>query len=358
MRHVVQTHLRYHIVDERGKLSISPEAEALLKRSGYGVYKHATVELCHWTKEALTRNRHCYKVRFYGAPLGGSHRCVEFSPLGMICYNKCIYCWRPVESYDYLKPSSDVVYDPEEIVQGVLRERRRLLSGYYGHPACSRERVEEAMRPTHWAISLSGEPTLYPKLPELVHYLRSLNDVRSIFIVTDGRNPEMLERLDREDALPTQLYLSLTAPNEDLYRRIHVPILERESAWKSFVKSLELLSALRTRTVIRLTLIRDLNTHESYIREFAELIRLANPHFVEVKSYMSLGYSVYKIGREGMLRHEEVKMWTERLLDLINETDKRFEYMDESMSSRVVVIRNVKLKVDRLIRSVKPEIDV
>ncbi len=349
--------LRYHIVDENGKITISPEAKRALEKAGYGVWKHATVELCHWTRRALTEGRSCYKVKFYAAPWGGSHRCVEMCPVGMICLNKCIYCWRPAESYDYVYLTPELVYDPPELVEGILRERRRLLSGYFGHPKCSRQRVEEALRPTHWAISLSGEPCLYPKLPELIIYLRQLPETRSIFVVTNGRVPEMIEKMEREDALPTQLYLSLTAPNEELYYRIHVPILDRENAWKSFNRSLELLSTLRTRTVIRLTLIKNINTDIKYIPEFAELIRKANPHFVEVKSYMSLGYSVYKIGREGMMRHEEVREWTKALLRELNRSNEHFTIVDESLESRIVLLQNVKRKIDRIIREVKPKVE-
>ncbi len=348
--------LRYHVFDENGKLSISPEFQKSLIRAGYGVWKHATVELCHWTKRSLTELRSCYKVKFYGAPYRGSHRCVEMSPLGMICLNKCIYCWRPAESYDYYIPKPEEVYDPPEIVEGILKERKRLLSGYFGHPKCTRERVEEALRPTHWAISLSGEPCLYPKLPELILYLREQPYMRSIFVVTNGRVPEMIEKMDREDTLPTQLYLSLTAPNEELYNKIHVPILNRESAWKDFNRSLELLSTVRTRTVIRLTLIKGWNTEEKYVQEFAELIRKANPHFIEVKSYMSLGYSLYKIGREGMLRHEEVLQYSKKLLRELNKETDRYEIVDESLDSRIVLIQNKVRRIERQIRSVKPEV--
>jgi len=354
---VTELELKYHIIDENGKLAIKPEVEHSLKRAGYGVWKHATVELCHWTKQSLTTGRSCYKVKFYAAPWGGSHRCVEMCPVGMICLNKCIYCWRPAESYDYFYPSPEQVYDPPEIVEGILKERRRLLSGYFGHPKCTRERVEEALQPTHWAISLSGEPCLYPKLPELILYLRQLPNTRSIFVVTNGRVPEMIERMDREDALPTQLYLSLTAPNEELYYKIHVPILDRDNAWKKFRRSLELLSTVRTRTVIRLTLIKGINTDDKHIPEFAELIKLANPHFIEVKSYMSLGYSVYKIGKEGMLRHEEVKEWTKRLLQELNRDVERFELVDESLDSRIVLLQNKIRKIDRIIREVKPRVE-
>lgn len=115
----------------------------------------------------------------------------------MICSNRCVYCWRPTDSFDSLIPTTDLVDDPEELIQGVLRERYRLLTGYFGNPK-SKERAKEALVPTHWSISLSGEPTLYPKLPQLVKYLKSLPNTKSVFIVTNGEHPEMLERLQQE----------------------------------------------------------------------------------------------------------------------------------------------------------------
>jgi len=352
---LIKEQLRYHIIGGVGgrvKLRISDETKAKLMRAGYGIYNHSTVELCHWTRSALTQEQSCYKFKFYGAPAGGSHRCVEFSPVGMVCSNRCVYCWRPTDTFDSFMPNEGLVDDPEELIRGVLMERYRLLTGYFGHPK-ARERAREALTPTHWSISLSGEPTLYPKLPQLVRYLRGLPSTKSIFIVTNGEHPEMLERLQREDALPTQLYLSCNAPNRELFYRINVPVMYREDAWERWLRSLELLSKVNTRTVIRITLIRSLNYDPKYIPEFAKLMVIGNPHFIEVKSYMNLGHSVYRLSRGDMLTHEEVRDWAMKLLDEVNRQGGNFRYMDEDPPSRIVVLQNMSRYVDRWI--VKPE---
>lgn len=340
--------LRYHEFSD-GMLRITDDTIRILKKAHYGVYGHATVELCHWTKSALTGGPSCYKYKFYGAPVGGSHRCAEIGPVGMICSNKCIYCWRPSESFDAYEPSPSEVLNPEELVAGVLKERRRLLSGYFGHSRSSREKVLEALQPTHWAISLSGEPTMYPKLPELIKYLKSLPTTRSIFLVTNGAYPEMLEKLWREDALPTQIYLSLNAPNKELFYKIANPVIHREDAWERVLRSLEILSKIPTRTVVRITLIRGWNTGDELLPQFAKVLSIGNPHFIEPKSYMHLGHSVFRLSKENMLRHEEVKEWGLKLLKALGDVGMRFSFMDEDENSRIVVLQNMDRYVDRWI---------
>jgi tRNA wybutosine-synthesizing protein 1 len=340
--------LRYHVINGY-RIRISSATREKLMDAKYGVSGHSTVELCHWTRSALTGGASCYKFKFYGAPVGGSHRCVELSPVGMICSNRCVYCWRPSESFDTIELTPEMVDDPEDVVNGILRERYRLLTGYFGHPRSSRDRVNEALMPTHWAISLSGEPTLYPKLPQLIKYIKSLPSTRSIFLVTNGQHPEMLQRLQDEDALPTQLYLSCNAPNRELYYKVNVPVMNRDDAWERWLRSLELLSRLNTRTVVRITLIGGWNNHESLIPEYAKLMRIGNPHFIEIKSYMHLGHSTYRLGRESMLRHEDVREWGMRMLDELSKLGSRFWLMDESVESRIVVLQNMDRYVDRYI---------
>ncbi|MFP3307036.1 MAG: 4-demethylwyosine synthase TYW1 [Thermocladium sp.] len=344
MEEVQEERLKYHEVIG-GKIKIKIDTRAELLKSKYGVYGHATVELCHWTKSSLSGGPSCYKYKFYGAPVGGSHRCVEFGPMGMVCSNRCVYCWRPTDAFDSITPSSDEVMEPEDLLNGVLAERRRLLSGYFGHPE-GKKKIREALEPTHFAISLSGEPTLYPKLPELVKLIRSLPNTKSIFIVTNGEHPEAIERLVEENALPTQLYLSCNAPNKALFNKINVPVMKGEAAWDSWLRTLKMLPKLGTRTVVRITLIKGWNTDPKYVPEFAELMRAGSPHFIEVKSYMHLGHSVYRLGKENMLSHEEVREWANKLL---RELGTMYEFMDEDVNSRIVVLRNTERRIDRWI---------
>jgi len=50
--------------------------------------------------------------------------------------------------------------------------QRKLLSGFKGNEKINMEKWKEAQNPDQFAISLIGEPTLYPKLAELILELR------------------------------------------------------------------------------------------------------------------------------------------------------------------------------------------
>ena len=325
---------------ERRIIEIPDRIIRQLKKAHYGVYHHSTVELCHWTKKSLKNEGDCYKKVFYGID---THRCVEFSPAGMMCHMKCIFCWRPMEFMKKIHLSPDEVDDPKSLMEGILKERRRLLSGYPGNPKVDKEKLKEALEPTHYAISLSGEPTLYPYLPELIKYLRSLPKTRSIFIVTNGMEPDMIRRMMDEDALPTQLYLSMNAPNRELFVKITRPIIK--DAWDRFIESLKLLSKVNTRTIVRMTMIKGLNTDDKYIPEYVELLKIGNPHFIEVKSYMHLGFSTKRLKKSNMLTHDEIREYSMKLLEYL----PNFKFMDEYRPSRIVVLQNMERYVDRWI---------
>jgi len=322
------------------KLKIDKETEKKLRNAHYGVWGHSTVDVCYWTKKALKNEGICYKRKFFGIE---THRCMEFSPAGMYCQNRCIYCWRPTEFYNTLQINEKDVDEPKEIIENLLKERHKLLTGFGGNEKVDKEIWKEALVPSHWAISLSGEPTMYPKLPELVKYLKSLPQTKSIFIVTNGQEPEMLWKLEKEDALPTQIYLSMNAGTQETFKKVNCPLLK--DAWERFNKTLEFIAKTKTRTVVRITLIKGINTKEEEIPAFAELIKKANPHFVEAKSYMHIGYSIDRLTEKHMLSHEEVKEWMNKLLKFL----PNFKVMDEQEASRIVIAQNVERYVDRWI---------
>ena len=60
---------------------------------------------------------------------------------------------------------------------------------------------------------------MYPKLPDLIKYLKSLEATKSIFLVTNGQEPDMIQKLADENALPTQLYLSTNASDYDSFSK-------------------------------------------------------------------------------------------------------------------------------------------
>ena len=317
--------------EDNNLISISPLTKSKLQKAKYGVYNHSAVELCHWTKKSFADEGNCYKHKFYGI---STHRCMEMTPTAMNCENRCVYCWRPTEFYDTLQMPSHLVDEPDVIVNNLIKERERLLSGFYGNQKNDKKKLDESLLPTHYAISLSGEPTMYPKLPQLIKYLKSLKATRSIFLVTNGQEPAMLRRLDDEDALPTQLYLSTNATNRKMFHLINRP--RHKDAWERWCESLEFLANARTRTVLRMTMIRGYNEEISNAEDFAQIVSRANPHFVEIKSYMHIGMSVERLEKNNMLEMNEIRTFVDYLVNKL----PSFFIMDESEISRIVVLQN------------------
>lgn len=321
-------------------IQIKPSILKQLKKAKYGVADHATVELCHWTKKSFKGEGSCYKHKFYGI---STHQCMEFSPAGMHCENRCVYCWRPMEFYDSLKMDASKVAEPEEMLAKLMEERRGLIMGHYGDPKSDRKKLDESLLPSHYAISLSGEPTMYPKLPQLIRYLRTLKATKSIFLVTNGQEPEMIQRLKDEDALPTQLYLSTNAADYESFIMINKP--RYDDSWERWNRTLEMMSSLDTRTVLRVTLIRGYNDSDQSMRAFAEMVKRANVHFIEIKSYMHIGRSTNRLERSDMLEFEEVSHFAGE----VARKSGIYSVMDESEPSRIVVLQNQQRFTDRWI---------
>ena len=323
-------------------IQITPSIKKKLNKAKYGVFNHSAVELCHWTKKSFSDEATCYKHKFYGI---STHRCMEMTPCAMNCENRCIYCWRPTEFYDTLEMPSHLVDGPELIVHALLEERRKLISGFYGKRIVNTAKLDESLFPEHYAISLSGEPTMYPKLPELIKYLKKLKATKSIFLVTNGQEPDMLHRLQDEDALPTQIYLSTNASNKNMFYKINGP--RHKDAWERYLKSLEFISTAKTRTVLRVTLIRNFNDDEKHYSEFANLMEKGSPHFIELKSYMHIGMSINRLEASNMLEMDEVRKFSQG----ISKHLLGYLTMDESVISRIVVLQNAKRPVSRWVEN-------
>ncbi|HJU58277.1 MAG TPA: 4-demethylwyosine synthase TYW1 [Nitrososphaeraceae archaeon] len=326
---------------ENNLINISPSLQVKLRKAKYGVFNHSAVELCHWTKKSFYNEGNCYKHKFYGI---STHQCMEMTPTAMNCENRCVYCWRPTEFYDTLQMPEDLVDEPDAIIHSLLKERERLIIGFYGNSKSNKKKLDESLFPAHYAISLSGEPTMYPKLPNLIKYLKSLEHTKSIFLVTNGQEPEMIKRLIKEDALPTQLYLSTNASNKKMFYQINRP--KYKDAWDRWLASLNLLSEINTRTVLRMTLIRNYNNDLTNIPEFVDVINQGNPNFIEIKSYMHIGMSINRLKQSNMLEFGEVREFTK----ILQKALQGYKIMDESEISRIVVLQNHNRYTDRWIK--------
>lgn len=295
------------------------ELKQILKKQGYAVIgEHSAVKLCHWLRESLLRGRVCYKQTFYGIH---THRCLQMSPAVNQCTQNCLFCWRFQGFTEMHIRNPD---PPEYIVEESIKQQRRLVVGYKGDPRVSEEMWNEAMNPKHVAISLTGEPTLYPFLGELIEEYHKRGF--TTFLVTNGTMPEVLENLD---PLPTQLYVTVAAPNEEIYRKLLVPMIP--NGWKRLNKTLELLPSLDTRRVIRHTLVRGWNL--GYEKEYAALDSKAEPDFIEPKAYVFVGYSRERLTLSNMPSHEEIVKFGEKLSEILG-----YNFVGEKEDSRVVLL--------------------
>ncbi|MEM5871910.1 MAG: 4-demethylwyosine synthase TYW1 [Candidatus Aenigmatarchaeota archaeon] len=316
---------------------IDDKIERQLRNAHYGVYNHSAVQICTWTKKSLHDEGYCYKQKFYGIQ---SHRCMEFSPSAAFCELNCIFCWRPMEFMRFRFLSSKEVDEPKVIYEKLLAERKKLLSGFPGDGKTNMKKFEESQTPTHFAISLSGEPTLYPKLPELVEFLRSLPQTKSIFIVSNGQEPKIIKKL--LNSPPTQLYISVNAPDATVFKKICRPVYK--DAWSRFLKSLEIMSKMKTRRTLRLTMIKGFNMDEKYVKSYAKLIKKSKAHFIEVKAFMWIGFSRKRLKQENMPLHNEIRKFAEKLAK-----ESNLEIIDEKEDSRVVLLSSTNAP-DRFIK--------
>ncbi len=265
---------------------------------------HSAVKICTYTHKSLKEEDVCYKQKFYGIE---THRCMQVTPSVAWCSHRCRFCWRS-ESWAMGDDMADAVIDPpEDIVPQMILGQRKLLSGYGGNPLVPREKWDEAMLPKHVAISLSGEPTLYPHLNELIQEFHDYG--MTTFLVTNGSRPDVLESLD---PLPTQLYVTVPAPDERTFRKITRPFNAKEG-WQRLMETLDLLPQLDTRKVIRLTLVKHLNMHSP--KNYAELFIRSEAHFLEAKGFSSVGSARENLGHEYMPHYEYIYEFSEKIVE-------------------------------------------
>lgn len=300
---------------------ISKKLEESLKKQQYALIgSHSAVKICSWTKKDIQDKDNCYKSKFYGIR---SYLCCQMSPcLG--CANLCIFCWRDQHMPRMLKWTGKID-PPKLIIDGAIKEQKRLLSGIAGGNKFNRKKWIDSKEPMHFAISLVGEPILYPKINQLIRLLHKSG--KTTFVVCNSVFPEILRKLEP----PTQLYLSLDAPNEELWVKTDKPIMK--DGWTRLVKSLKVLKTLKkkTRTCIRITMIKGINDVDP--EGYAKLLEIADPHFVEIKAYMFVGSSRQRLTIGNMPYHEEVREFANKICKV-----SKYKIIDEKRESRVVLL--------------------
>lgn len=291
---------------------INASQKEAMQRRGYEVIgTHSAVKMCRWTKNALKGRGQCYKHSFYGI---SSHRCMEATP-SLACANRCTFCWRSYANPVAMRWVFDVD-EPEKIVEDSLDAHARKFIRQVALSGVARsDRVEEAADVRHCALSLVGEPVLYPRFSEL---LAQLHERRiSTFVVTNGQFPTQLEALPRV----TQLYVSVDAPDQKQLVEVGRPLFA--DAWDRLLASLDILREAGRRgrrTVCRLTLCKTSMTPAA-ARGYAELLRRAAPDFVEAKGvtpvpqWSKMGMTIADM----VPTHSEVRVFAELLRDALAE---------------------------------------
>jgi len=301
-------------------IQIPKEAAKRFVNASYRIVgTHSAVSVCHWTKESLRQGRVCYKEKWYGIE---SHRCLEMTPSLVWCTHKCQFCWRPLAFTMAGEPKPD---EPAEIIDGCIAARRLLLTGFKGFDKVDKKKWEEAIEPTTAAISLAGEPTMYPRISDLIAEFKKRNF--STFLVTNGTRPDRLKSLDTE---PTNLYVTLCAPDKETYLKVNRPLVP--DGWERLNESLELVKSFNCRTVLRLTLVKGLNLKSP--EGYAKLVKKAEPDIVEPKGYSWVGESRKRLGEENVPTMEDMYDFSKTLAD-----KSGYKITDKDEPSKVLLLK-------------------
>lgn len=305
--------------------------QTLRKQKYHLIGRHSAVKRCRWLHEALVHNRPCYKQKFYGIK---THRCIQMTPALFYCTQQCLFCWRAQSGdvqivWDELKlPRWDA---PDAIVEGSIEAQRLILTGYKANPKTDQQKLKEALTPKHAAISLTGEPTLYEQIGDLIHAFHRKG--LTTFLVSNGTIPSALKKINEE---PTQLYISACAPDKKTYIQVCRPQIPR--AWENLNETLAILPSFKCPTVARITLAKGLNMKN--VRGYARIIQKANPTYVEPKAYMHVGFSRLRIGFDNMPSHLQIREFAAQLAHEIG-----YNIIDESEESRVVLLSKLEKSI-------------
>uniref|UniRef100_A0A671Q571 S-adenosyl-L-methionine-dependent tRNA 4-demethylwyosine synthase TYW1 n=1 Tax=Sinocyclocheilus anshuiensis TaxID=1608454 RepID=A0A671Q571_9TELE len=313
---------------KKAKVKTKPCSSTVLTYRYKLIGSHSGVKLCRWTKSMLRGRGGCYKHTFYGIE---SHRCMETTP-SLACANKCVFCWRhntnPVGTEWRWK------MDPaEKIIQEALENHRNMIRQFRGVPGVHPERFEEGLTVKHCALSLVGEPIMYPEINSFLRLLHQQNI--SSFLVTNAQFPEEIRSL-----VPvTQLYVSVDASTKDSLKKIDRPLFK--DFWQRFLDSLRALGEKQQRTVYRLTLVKAWNVDE--LKAYADLIALGQPDFIEVKGVTYCGESsASSLTMANVPWHEEVVYFVQQLANLLPD----YEIACEHEHSNCLSLAHHKFKVD------------
>ncbi|CAI2183510.1 11497_t:CDS:10 [Funneliformis geosporum] len=293
------------------KEMVTPMLRKSLTKQGYKVVgSHSGVKICRWTKSVIgvLKQHQVWPVQ------------TNVFSVGDIIPTPLEFIWK--------------VDPPEMIFSECLDNHYKMIKQMKGVPGIRADRFQEAFNVRHCALSLVGEPILYPHINEFVKLLHDKHI--SSFLVCNAQHPSRLRALDKV----TQLYVSVDASTKESLKKIDRPLFK--DFWERFLECLDILSQKGQRTVYRLTLVKDYNTEE--IANYVELVGRGKPDFIEVKGVTYCGYGgASKLTMANVPYHSEVISFVDQLNKNLGET---YEVAAEHSHSCSILIANSKFKIN------------
>ncbi|KAJ3373002.1 S-adenosyl-L-methionine-dependent tRNA 4-demethylwyosine synthase [Kappamyces sp. JEL0680] len=312
------------------KAMVTPKLRASLEKQRYKIVgSHSGVKVCRWTKSMLRGRGGCYKHSFYGIE---SHRCMETTP-SLACANRCVFCWRshtnPVGTE--WKWQMD---DAKTVVDGAMEGHYQMIKQLKGVPGVKEDRYKEAMQIRHCALSLVGEPIMYPQINEFVSLLHERRI--SSFLVTNAQFPKEIRELQPV----TQLYVSIDAGTKDSLKKVDRPLFK--DFWERYLECLDALKEKGQRTVYRLTLVKEFNTEE--VQNYANLVLRGEPELIEVKGMTFCGFSGSQpLTMKNVPYHQDVVSFCKELAVAVGE---KYELACVHEHSCSVLLAHKKFKIN------------
>lgn len=185
----------------------------------------------------------------------------------------------------------------------------------------------------HCALSLVGEPIIYPRINEFLDALHAKGI--SSFMVTNAQFPQQMETLRP----CTQLYISIDGADKDELKAVDRPLFG--DFYERFLTCIDMLRAKKQRTVFRLTLVNGWN--DAQLGKYVELVRRGRPDFIEIKGVTYCGDSkASPLTIKHCPYHAQVREYCLRMAEQLDGYDVACEHAH----SNCVLIASHDFKVD------------
>lgn len=314
----------------------SPTYKKLTKQGYTIVGSHSGVKICRWTKSDLRGTGSCYKHSLFNIV---SSRCMELTP-SLACSSKCVFCWRhgtnPVS-----KNWRWEVDPPEYILENALKGHYAKIKQMRGVPGVVMERFAKAFQVRHCALSLVGEPIMYPYINKFVELLHEKGI--SSFLVCNAQHPDALDNMGKV----TQLYVSIDASTKQELKRVDRPLYK--DFWERMLSCLDILKTKQShqRTVFRLTLVKGFNMAD--ISSYADLVQRGLPCFIEVKGATFAGSSDGNgnpLTMQNIPFYEECTSFVKEFAAELQRRGLGYDVAAEHAHSNCILIASTKFKIN------------